>query len=113
MKILLTGAAGFVGFHLAKKLLSNPKNIIVGIDNINNYYSPKYKKSRLKILKKFKNFKFYKVDISNSLLIEKIFKKYRFHTVINLAAQAGVRHSQKKPRDYINSNLIGFFANTS
>jgi UDP-glucuronate 4-epimerase len=109
MRILITGVAGFIGFHLVKKLLSNPKNKIVGIDNINNYYSPKLKESRLSILKKFRNFKFYKGDISRSLFVERIFKKYKFHTVINLAAQAGVRHSLKQPIDYVNSNLIGFF----
>ncbi len=110
MKILLTGCAGFIGFHLAYKLLNN-NHIVIGVDNVNNYYSQKLKKDRLKILlshKKNKNFFFIKSSIENFNSLENIFKKYRPEVVINLAAQAGVRHSIKKPRDYIKSNLVGF-----
>ena len=107
MKILVTGCAGFIGFHLCKNLVK--KNIkIVGIDNINNYYSPIIKKSRLSILKKNKNFKFYKKDISNFKNIKKIFSRNKFDIIFNLAAQAGVRYSIENPREYIKSNILGF-----
>ena len=107
MKILLTGCAGFIGFHLAKKLLdSNHK--IFGVDNLNNYYDVKLKKERLKELKKYKNFYFKKIDISNQKKLNIIFLK-KIDVVINLAAQAGVQFSFKKPSNYINSNIIGFY----
>ena len=108
MKILLTGCAGFIGFHLAYKLLNN-NHIVIGVDNVNNYYSQKLKKDRLKILlshKKNKNFFFIKSSIENFTSLENIFKKNKPEVVINLAAQAGVRHSIKKPRDYINQILL-------
>ena len=108
MKILITGVAGFIGFHLANYCLKK-KHTVVGIDNLNNYYDVKLKKDRLKILKKFENFKFQFVDISNEKKINIIFKKYKFTTVINLAAQAGVRYSLENPQSYLKSNLIGFF----
>ena len=76
MKILVTGCAGFIGFHLAKKLLSNKKYLVFGIDNINNYYDTKLKKKRLSLLKKFKNFKFIKCDICNK---EKIFLNFKIN----------------------------------
>jgi UDP-glucuronate 4-epimerase len=86
---------------------------LIGIDNINNYYDKKIKYDRLKILKKLKlksnqKYNFFKIDISNSRSLLKIFKKYKFDIVINLAAQAGVRHSIKHPEDYVSSNLVGF-----
>ena len=105
---LITGVAGFIGFHLALKLLKQNK-IIVGIDNLNSYYDVNLKKSRLKILKKYPNFKFFKIDISNLKELEKIFLKKKFKKIYNLAAQAGVRYSLKKPSEYVKSNIIGFF----
>ena len=107
-KILITGVAGFVGFSLALKLLKQNK-IVHGLDNINNYYDVKLKEGRLKILKKFKKFFFYKIDIRSYSKLDKIFKIKRFTIVYNLAAQAGVRFSLKKPREYIESNIYGFF----
>ena len=107
MKILITGCAGFIGFHLCNNLVN--KHIrIFGVDNLNDYYSPSIKKSRLSILKKNKNFRFYKKDISNYKAIEKIFAKNKFDLIFNLAAQAGVRYSIKNPREYIKSNILGF-----
>ena len=112
MKVLVTGCAGFIGFHLSKKLI-NEGISVVGIDNINSYYDVKLKKDRLKILKKTKlnkkyKFLFHKIDISNKSSLKKIFKKYNFDQVIHLAAQAGVRYSIEKPEAYVNSNLVGF-----
>ncbi len=109
MNILITGCAGFIGFHLSNKLLKKKNNNVFGIDNLNNYYDVNLKKSRLKILKKNKNFIFFKKNIINSNFIEKIFSKYKFTYVIHLAAQAGVRHSIVHPTDYMESNLVGFF----
>lgn len=110
MNILVTGGAGFIGFHVAKKLLEQNKQVVV-IDNINNYYDKKLKKSRLLELYKIKgkNFSFHKVDITNFEKTKNVFKNYKFNKVIHLAAQAGVRFSLKQPREYINSNIIGFF----
>ena len=108
--ILITGCAGFLGFHLCKKILKIDKNSkIVGIDNLNNYYSVSYKKKRLSFFKYNRNFKFHKIDISNFKNLESIFKKNKFDIVINLAAQAGVRYSISNPKEYINSNILGFF----
>lgn len=110
-KILITGAAGFIGFHLIKKIQLNKKSrySIVGIDNLNNYYSKKLKLDRLKVLKKDKYFLFKRIDIKNLKLLQNLFKKYKFDYVVHLAAQAGVRHSLKKPIDYVQNNLIAFF----
>tara|TARA_B100000029_G_scaffold514842_1_gene619267 strand:- start:4009 stop:4968 length:960 start_codon:yes stop_codon:yes gene_type:complete len=107
-KILITGAAGFIGFSLANKLLKKNYTVI-GLDNLNNYYSKKLKLDRLKLLKKNKNFKFFNCDITSFNKLNSIFKKYRFDLTFNLAAQAGVRYSLKNPRSYIDSNLNGFF----
>ena len=107
MKYLVTGAAGFIGMHTCIKLLKNNTKVI-GIDNLNHYYDTKLKFSRLKILKKYKNFKFYKTDITNTFLLKKIFKKILPSHVIHLAAQAGVRYSVEKPDVYAKSNLYGF-----
>ena len=109
MSILVTGCAGFIGFHLSRRLVLKGKTV-VGIDSINNYYGTKIKYDRLKILKKqSKKFIFKKGDISDPLFLKKIFVKYKFEQVINLAAQAGVRYSIKNPKAYLDSNLIGFF----
>ena len=107
--ILITGCAGFIGFHLTKKLLKNSSTKVVGIDNLNNYYDIKLKKKRLLELKKFKNFYFKKIDISNYKSTEYIFKKFKPEVVINLAAQAGVRYSLLTRKPYFNSNIKGFF----
>tara|TARA_X000000950_G_scaffold270790_1_gene351032 strand:- start:8783 stop:9739 length:957 start_codon:yes stop_codon:yes gene_type:complete len=105
MKILVTGSSGFIGFHTCLLLLKN-KHYVVGIDNLNDYYDLNLKKSRLKILKKFNNFKFLKKDIENKNIVKK-FKANEIDIIINLAAQAGVRHSLKDPYSYINSNVLG------
>ena len=105
MNFLITGVAGFIGFHLAK-LLVKEKNKIVGIDNINSYYDVKLKRNRLKKLKKFKNFFFIKSNIEDKNLFKKL-KNVKIDCVINLAAQAGVRYSFKDPHSYINSNVLG------
>lgn len=109
MKILVTGAAGFIGFHLAEKLCENQENEVVGIDNINDYYDVNLKISRLTILEKKNNFKFFKIDLIENDKIFKLFNDYKFDVVINLAAQAGVRYSIENPRAYIDSNIVGFF----
>jgi len=108
MKIIITGVAGFIGFNLSKNLLDNGFQII-GIDNLNNYYDTKIKFQRLKILKKYKQFNFYKYDLENFKNLSSIFEKNMIQCVINLAAQAGVRYSIKNPREYVNSNVNGFF----
>jgi len=105
MKILVTGSSGFIGFHTSLLLLKN-KHDVIGVDNLNDYYDLNLKKSRLKILKKFNNFKFIKIDIENKNLVKK-FKANEIDVIINLAAQAGVRHSLKDPYSYINSNILG------
>ena len=110
MNILITGCAGFIGYHLSKKILSNKLNYkVFGIDNLNNYYDKKLKKDRLKELKNNKDFKFTKVDITNYNKLSNEFSKNKFDIVINLAAQAGVRYSITNPRAYLDSNIIGFF----
>lgn len=107
MKILITGAAGFIGFHLSAKLLDQSFEII-GIDNLNDYYDPKLKEARLEILNKNDNFTFHKVDLKDKETVDKVFQTYRPTHVINLAAQAGVRYSIENPSAYVDSNLIGF-----
>jgi len=109
MKILVTGCAGFIGYHLCLKLLENSKNIVFGIDNINDYYDVNLKKNRLKLLNRFDNFIFNKLDISNNTSLSNSFKKNKYNIVINLAAQAGVRYSIENPKSYFQSNLEGFF----
>jgi UDP-glucuronate 4-epimerase len=107
-KILITGCAGFIGYHLTKQLLK--KNIkVIGIDNLNNYYSVKIKLARKKKLILFKNFNFIKADLENFNKLSKIFQKYKFDLIINLAAQAGVAYSMKFPEKYFKSNISGFF----
>ncbi|MEL5899102.1 NAD-dependent epimerase [Clostridium sporogenes] len=106
-KILVTGAAGFIGFHLSSLLLKKDYQVI-GIDNINDYYDVKLKEDRLHILKQNDNFTFHKIDLKDKEKIDNLFSKYKFDYVINLAAQAGVRYSIKNPYAYVDSNLIGF-----
>jgi UDP-glucuronate 4-epimerase len=107
MKILITGAAGFIGFHVSRELLNHSFQII-GIDNINDYYDKNLKESRLKILDKYNNFIFHKLDLKNKGKVDEIFETYQPTHVINLAAQAGVRYSIENPYAYVDSNLIGF-----
>jgi len=104
-KVLLTGCAGFIGYHVTKKLLSNSFHV-VGVDNINSYYDVKLKEARLENLITNPNFKFYKKDISDESNIA--FFSDNFDVVINLAAQAGVRYSIENPHSYTMSNLVGF-----
>ena len=105
MNFLISGSAGFIGFHLSEFLLKKKHNVY-GVDDLNNYYDVKLKKSRLDILKKYKNFVFFKRKIED-IKIVKFFKKKKIDIIINLAAQAGVRHSLENPYVYINSNILG------
>ena len=107
MTILITGVAGFIGSHLASKMLSQNFNVI-GIDNLNNYYSVNLKKYRLKQLNKFKNFTFIKADLSKALNLEKVIKKKKLSVICHLAAQAGVRYSITNPSIYLKYNIDGF-----
>ena len=110
MKILVTGAAGFIGFHLIKALLKQDC-FIVGIDNLNAYYDVNLKKDRLKILSEHSteaSFKFIKLDLADRTAIASLFADYGFDIVVNLGAQAGVRYSIEKPHEYVDSNLVGF-----
>ncbi len=105
--ILITGAAGFIGFHLAQKVIDLGYSV-TGIDNLNDYYDVSLKHSRLTILKKLQNFHFHEIDLSNANAINNLFSKNQFESVINLAAQAGVRYSLINPHAYLESNLHGF-----
>lgn len=111
-KVLVTGAAGFIGAFLVKKLLEETDDIIVGYDNVNNYYDPGIKRARLKMLAEADNdgrFEFVKGDLANGMTLERLFAEHGFDVVVNLAAQAGVRYSIENPRAYLDSNLVGFF----
>lgn len=108
--VLITGAAGFIGSNLAKRLFATEDTIkIVGIDNMNNYYDVSLKEARLKKLSQNDGFIFVKGDISDKATIEKLFDEYKPAIVVNLAAQAGVRYSLENPDAYIQSNIVGFF----
>lgn len=110
MKILVTGCAGFIGFHICEDLLKRFNNVsIVGIDNLNNYYPIIIKKKRLDILKGNSKFTFIKANIADLKKINKIFYKYEFDIVIHMAAQAGVRYALINPETYLESNVDGFF----
>ena len=113
-KVLVTGSAGFIGFHLTKALLGLGIEV-VGIDNLNNYYDPQLKINRLEHLNKFvtdggigKCYHFVKLDISDNVALSRLFQEHNFDVVINLAAQAGVRYSLENPKAYVDSNLVGF-----
>lgn len=106
----ITGSSGFIGSNLAKRILNEEDNVLViGLDNMNNYYDVKIKEWRLAQLNKFDNFKFIKGDLADKETVENIFKEYHPNIVVNLAAQAGVRYSITNPDAYIQSNLIGFY----
>ena len=105
--ILVTGCAGFIGFHVSKRLLKK-KIKVIGIDNLNSYYSVKIKKDRNSELKKLKNFTFFKSNLTNGKKLGSIVKKYKPKFIVHLAAQAGVRYSIKNPMAYVRSNLIAF-----
>lgn len=107
-KILITGAAGFVGFHFSKRLLDNGLKVI-GFDNLNDYYDVSLKYARLEQLKEHKEFIFIKGDLADKKAIDELFNEYKPNVVVNLAAQAGVRYSIDNPQAYIDSNITGFF----
>lgn len=109
-KVLVTGAAGFIGSNLTKQLCEKFSDIeVIGLDSVNDYYDISLKEYRLENLKSFSNFKFIKGSIADKDLVEKIFNEYKPEIVVNLAAQAGVRYSITNPDAYLESNLIGFF----
>tara|TARA_B100000575_G_C23105646_1_gene638166 strand:- start:439 stop:1401 length:963 start_codon:yes stop_codon:yes gene_type:complete len=108
MKILVTGSAGFIGFHICKRLLDD-KHQVVGIDNLNNYYDKKIKIDRNRILKKYDNYNFFKYDLRDYSKLNKLIKKLKIKIILHLAAQAGVRYSVESPEKYFDSNLKGFF----
>lgn len=107
MKILITGAAGFIGFHLAKRFAAAGAEVY-GIDNLNDYYSVALKKDRLRQLEAEQNFRFEPIDLADGESLNELFKAVGFTHVVNLAAQAGVRYSLINPKSYINSNIVGF-----
>lgn len=109
MKILVTGAAGFIGFHLSKELLEQGYDVI-GFDNLNDYYEVSLKEARLRELADFKGFTFIKGDLADEQEVDALFEEHEPEIVINLAAQAGVRYSIQNPRAYIDSNVVGFFS---
>ena len=108
--LFITGAAGFIGSNLAKRVLSqNPGCKVVGLDNMNGYYDVRLKESRLRELEQYPNFTFIYGDLADKPMIDSLFEKYHFRIVVNLAAQAGVRYSITNPDAYVKSNLVGFF----
>lgn len=108
MKILVTGCAGFIGMHVSKFLLTQGHEV-VGIDNLNDYYSPKLKLDRLSQIEHIQGFSFKKIDISDAEAINQLFTEANFDRVVHLAAQAGVRYSIINPKAYIDANIVGFF----
>ena len=109
MNYLVTGCAGFIGYHIANSIIKkNKKARVLGIDNLNNYYSVKLKKKRIKLLEKNKRFNFLKINLIDKKKIIRVFKKHKIDFVIHLAAQAGVRYSLINPESYYESNIVGF-----
>ena len=107
MKILVTGAAGFIGYYVARRLLERGDEVI-GLDNLNDYYDVRLKRDRLAQLESFDRFTFHKLDICDREKISELFEGQGFRRVVHLAAQAGVRYSLKNPHAYVNSNIAGF-----
>ena len=107
MKILVTGAAGFIGMHVAQLLLRRGDEVI-GVDNLNDYYDPQLKRDRLARLTTEKGFRFVRADVADRAGMERLFADERFDRVVHLAAQAGVRYSLENPHAYIDSNVVGF-----
>lgn len=107
MKVLVTGAAGFIGFHVCQQLITRGDQV-VGLDNLNDYYDVNLKKARLAQLQEQPSFEFYKFDLSDRSTMERFFSEQHFDVVVNLAAQPGVRYSLTNPHAYVDSNLIGF-----
>ncbi|MFT7559118.1 MAG: UDP-glucuronate 4-epimerase [Flavobacteriales bacterium] len=107
MNILITGAAGFIGFHLIQKLIARGDSVI-GIDNLNDYYDVSLKTDRLKVLAEFNTFAFIPMDLADRRAIEGLFEQHSFDRVIHLGAQAGVRYSIENPHAYVDSNILGF-----
>jgi len=107
VKLLVTGAAGFIGFHTAKHLLEQGHEV-VGLDNLNTYYDPALKAARLRILEQASEFRFERADITDREALQAVFERGKFQRVVHLAAQAGVRYSIQNPRAYAQSNVIGF-----
>src|SRR5438445_4271550 len=105
--ILLTGAAGFIGFHVAQRLLQSGHRVI-GVDNLNAYYDPQLKAARLDILRNDQRFEFERLDLADRVAVPELFARHRFPVVIHLAAQAGVRYSLRDPHAYVDANLVGF-----
>ncbi len=106
-KHLVTGAAGFIGFSLARQLIAQGDEV-VGIDNLNDYYSVELKRDRLKLLQASRQFHFQELDLADLAGINRLFEKHRFNVVYHLAAQAGVRYSLQNPHAYVSANLVGF-----
>jgi UDP-glucuronate 4-epimerase len=107
MKILVTGAAGFIGMHVSERLLARGDEVI-GLDNLNDYYDPSLKESRLERLRPSERFRFVRLDVADRLTMARLFDEEKFDRVVHLAAQAGVRYSLKNPHAYVDSNLVGF-----
>lgn len=107
MTILVTGSAGFIGFHTAKRLLEEGETV-VGVDNFNDYYDPKLKEGRNVLLEKYENFKLYRGDITDLEFVQSVFSENKIDKVCHLAAQAGIRYSLVNPYTYVNTNIVGF-----
>src|SRR5689334_21242562 len=107
MELLVTGAAGFIGMHVAARLLQSGHNV-TGIDNLSDYYDVRLKEGRLSVLRPYPNFRFIKMDLADREKVNELFNGGNFERVIHLAAQAGVRYSLENPHAYIQSNIVGF-----